>query len=1326
MRKEIKKNNKMLLALVVVAALAMVSIAGVALSEKSDAANRIDQMNFGMTILTSDDSNLNAQFFILPGQITDGGMQYVKIAPGVTISGKIAVGTASNVNGADYKEYASITLDGVSNAIFNLLMAPDGSGGLMGIIMVGDGANVNLAATTVEGMVTDYAETTGTITLTKGALVAGAIRPMSEPVIKSLEPLWKDALLSSTATDNIGGNIGSRVFNMVNKASPIYGASLVANMAAFGVPDWTPVFPTDLIPGGIAPFTGTVIIGDSELWASYLYGARLGLVDGKAVIYGETMSYDAFLPWTHVLIPIDDATGLETTEGYWVGTPKIYDPIDTDYAWVPEFNFDKKCIEFVSGDWSVAFPPGFASSDGNYFRLVNVNGVVGEDAKVIVGDNMPTIATQVVVSINKMTGPGGIGGVVQVDDTSANNYLWIIPETGAAIRSTLGVLFTTPTGVETVQFTFTGVALNTPYSIFGNLDDGANVTGFYSTMIVSGTGANYTANIGANRVFGSTNDNTVAAEAPGFQALGPNDVKYNYVGMGTLMGAWSTLTGALEFTANDAKTGLIKGAIAANQAGATLFMVFRQGGQNTLYMTPAVIVPTVAPDSTTNGVTGAAPALTARFSNISVVPADAVTKFELSTQLYMDPMAGAFFAPDGYTFVVKGYMDFIFTNNMAPQIKGIFVQPTDYNWLIGLDLDGTNGTVYNITFEGTGTIAYGTIPQEMPSLIFHPMSEVGNLNAAFYYKNEGPTATPDKTTFYYTTLDNALKNSNEVTIVGWIYILEDTVLQGPDTTKPTKINISADSGLQIGLKAWNVDGATVIGWKGAMPPIGGVVIPAQSYAPKVELPTGTTVEKTTGSSQYLVQYGQAIYDVKPLLDMNTPLAEVLIVGDKYIYTDLWTALNITNSGDVINLLEYPRFYPTAVDPYSGAILDQSGTLKAGVTLKDNTNANLWIVKGVVLTAAGKIDSTKTMTIEGTILVTGDSKFSAGAIATLIGTITIAQGGLLTVDGNTTRINGGANSVINVDGTLTLKGSRVVAYIIQITGTVNAASVLEATFAFVIGKAPEFISEPYTNTATLNGVASAYKVDDIAIVFGSKEFTQFAALKKTDYVVPTVGNFKPLLAADFAYATVYCAAGVLVPPAGTLPLMMVKPLSYVSALKDAFIWAWNTERDMSGSWLDNRVTVAGDTGWETVYAEWEWKLIDITLANYAGVNWTAYSTPVGWSNTTSGVSGTTNGSGTFSLPYNMVIVVGAAPNAGFTDTTVSIKLNGNAFTNGGTFKVTQEALFTAEAIPTGGGGGGGGGGDNGSSWGDPIVILLIVIIIIIAIIAIVVAAKLLRS
>ena len=1320
MRKEMKKNNKMLLALVVVAALAMVSVAGIVLSEKSDAAGyRNDQMKGGTTNLLETESNMNAEFYIALGTNETGmgydfGVQYVSIADGVTISGTISVGTA-DANGKNFVEFASVTLSEVQNAVFTLLLIPDENGNLVGMIMVGDMATID---TTVPApyQVSDYKAMTGTVEVKSGGMVAGAIRADFKGVfnayIESLAP---------ASFYNIGGNIDLLY-------APVMGTY-----------------------GAIAPFTGTIIAGESKITAASIMGMAVGVVDGRSVVYNEVVQNAKMGPWKEVEMPVDNLSTTTVDESLIyinAGTPTLpardnpsTTTVDesTTMICIPVNDFSVANVTFASGDWSVGFPEGFSdaatSNVGNFFRLVNINGVVAEGAKVIVGDNMPTVATKVVVSVPALD----IDGTTALADVG--DILFLVPEKGPAIKGIAAASTTAAAdGSFPIEFTFDNVALNTDYTILGSLAGGT--IPYYSIFSVVGSGASYLFNIAGNMAVDASNDvSGLAAATNGV------DMTFNYTTMGQVVGAWNTITGNLAFNNNvPGAAGTISGAIdAAASTGDFIFVIFSYGGLLTFYMGAAdVAVPApnevvVAYDVNNQPIVSP----TAQVTGLSVLPANSVTKFQLRTTY--DNFAGGMFAPNGYTFTVIGEMDILFTSATAPEIYGKF--ETSYNAIGGLGnspllanlvLTGTNGTVYNLYFEDKGLIAYSVNPALPASTIGHPMAGVGNLNAAFWIDDKKPTAL----TYNYTTLKNALDESNKVTIVGWIYLLEDEILLGHINYEPadtTEITISNNSGLQIGRKAFDVNGTTMIGYKGAT--YNGTVIADQSYNPIIDLPSGTNVIKS-GNAKYIVQFGQAVYDDQPVVDPNIPLAEVLIVtADKYIYTDLWTALDITDtdSNDTINLLVFPRqIYADSTDmvgtPYSGAVLDQNGTLKRGVTLVDATQANLMINEGVVFTTLGKVTSTKQMTINGTLLINGkDSTFAGGASATIgpNGGINVAEGGVLTIEGNSA-ITGAAGSVVNVDGTLDVKAGTLTADIIQIAGTTNASSVnaLTANVAFIIGKIPSLASEAYTNEAVLNG--NGYVVNNVALVFGELKVPTSFGTNKTDYVIAGM----PI--GDVKYASVYGAATV------AIPMLNVEPLDPIDALIDITISDWNNKKDLEGDNVSTNSAIAligsataspkGPAGWKTVYANWDWNTFTVTFAPNNGVKWTAYSVPAEWSNTMLGWAGSANvdGSGTGVLRYGMEIVVNATANAGFTGD-ISIMLNDKAFAQGSTWKVVENAVFKsntnlAPGSDNGGGDNNGGdnGGSSGNSWSDPIVILLIVIIIIIAIIAIVVAAKLLRS
>jgi hypothetical protein len=182
MNKEMKKN-KMFLALAVVAAFAMVSVSGAALlSDDSDAAILNNPMGSGdnSTTIVEDATELNAKFYINLGVTTPQpyGVQYIKFKdPSVAVSGTITIGTVDDSAGTNFVPYATVTLSEVKNAVFTLLLFQE-NGQWFGVILVGDEATVD--GTFDEGTVeriTDYKPAEGTVEVTKGVLMPGAIRP---------------------------------------------------------------------------------------------------------------------------------------------------------------------------------------------------------------------------------------------------------------------------------------------------------------------------------------------------------------------------------------------------------------------------------------------------------------------------------------------------------------------------------------------------------------------------------------------------------------------------------------------------------------------------------------------------------------------------------------------------------------------------------------------------------------------------------------------------------------------------------------------------------------------------------------------------------------------------------------------------------------------------------------------------------------------------------------------------------------------------------------------------------------------------------------------
>ncbi|MDR1405084.1 MAG: hypothetical protein LBJ20_05930, partial [Candidatus Methanoplasma sp.] len=107
MKTERKKNNKMVLALAVVAALAMVSVAGISLlqSDDSDAAGTYIPLTPGKPFVIDDASTTSYDFYVDEGA---SGVLVIKITEQANYSGTLSIGTLSSED--VYTAYTSIEL----------------------------------------------------------------------------------------------------------------------------------------------------------------------------------------------------------------------------------------------------------------------------------------------------------------------------------------------------------------------------------------------------------------------------------------------------------------------------------------------------------------------------------------------------------------------------------------------------------------------------------------------------------------------------------------------------------------------------------------------------------------------------------------------------------------------------------------------------------------------------------------------------------------------------------------------------------------------------------------------------------------------------------------------------------------------------------------------------------------------------------------------------------------------------------------------------------------------------------------------------------------
>jgi len=524
-----------------------------------------------------------------------------------------------------------------------------------------------------------------------------------------------------------------------------------------------------------------------------------------------------------------------------------------------------------------------------------------------------------------------------------------------------------------------------------------------------------------------------------------------------------------------------------------------------------------------------------------------------------------------------------------------------------------------------------------------------NLSIAYYIV----VADDKKTsTYYFTTLNNAIENSNLVYLEGDIVILENTTLENPDGD--LKVILTTGSTLTVG---------------------------DDDHSPTLTIPEGTELIISDPNS-YEVANGKAVYDEKPT-GVDEPLADILIEGEKYTYTDIATALDMAVAGDVLELLR-------------DAELKRDATVKAGVELKDSDDGQLTIPEDMILTVNGKLTSKNGMVIDGTLRIYDEANFD-GAEVTLDGTIEVMPSGKLIIKGGSISPGDENTGVLVVEGEATLTGTDVeVSKLVVEAGTLSVAkdnTKLTVTEEMIVGKQPD-VSNENVNNATIEGVVTLGD-SAVAFVYGdndlSKKLDSANEIVKITYYI----NNK-------VYVTMYCDSG-----SGAEIEML-----YEDQLKDITILDWNNDRMFRGEWLfDVKPLYVGDTGWEdwkNLYAKFEPKQYNVTLSYLQGMTWV--------------VDGVVQ-DGVIQINYGTEIRVNAVVQPGFEGTPV-LKAGTSNYNAGAAYKITEDVVFSATGVIVAGSGGS---GDNGDSGGLTLIeILLIIIVIIIAVIAIIIAIRLLRS
>jgi len=233
MKKEMKKNNKMILALVVIAALSMVSVAAV-VSDDSDAAVTATPLDPAENFVVKESGTQDYDFYI---ESVTGGAAFITVPDNVTYSGKIRLGTW---DGTTYTSFSEIELTNAS-AVKLTVVALTTDAGLVTYFMLGNSA---ADAEKMPG---------GTYELKQGQVMLGSVD--ADALAMAGESILVSLYTAASAAD-MGTIVGY--------------LSFVDERACFN---------------------GTLKAGDFSLTAEYVFGALVSIEsDGKARLSGVASS----------------------------------------------------------------------------------------------------------------------------------------------------------------------------------------------------------------------------------------------------------------------------------------------------------------------------------------------------------------------------------------------------------------------------------------------------------------------------------------------------------------------------------------------------------------------------------------------------------------------------------------------------------------------------------------------------------------------------------------------------------------------------------------------------------------------------------------------------------------------------------------------------------------------------------------------------------------------------------------------------------------------------------------------------------------------------
>jgi len=976
-------------------------------------------------------------------------------------------------------------------------------------------------------------------------------------------------------------------------------------------------------------FSGTVSAGDFSVTSSYTCGMTVGLnSDGTAVISGDVTSPNYALPQDKTVT--DDAK-----------TP-----------WNDQFPAPDQRTLSLSGTasiqnpdtWQTAFDRYGDGSNPAVFETTDVNVTVEDGAVITAGDRAPSVAT---VSI-------------MVSNSAANQSAYLVADDGWSVAADAGFV-TDAKGNQMIQFTSVPFG---SYTLIMQVDNQL----YYSDVTVSESGlslggyGNYLMPYDAVAAVPNTIDSgTLTVDTDGNLTYDASiyTFQFAFVTTGTgLLGSDAGIDGNVGTISFDSPlAGAESAFVVLNSSDGMKFYSGTIGasGSNSASSTILNVNDTAGAvldaDEICEGTATVGKALANYVINSTVDTAPAA---DISNQS---------------TLLVKGTMDFQFVS-------------ADQNGT----MDRSSGAF--VKFDGAGILSQGVTPAPKPTAppkIVGSTTHSENLWAASYFVNETSGTKITASTYYFTTLDNALTQSNDITLYGFNQILKDTTFTNPNSTDPMKITIGPGASLVVGQKADpdnDVAGISAI----------------------LTVPKTTTVVAPLTAAKYSVENGQIIYDVQPTPANNEPSADVLVVRAdpaKYIYTDIATALNtVSVSGDVLNLR-------TSNANPNGAELSADATLKSGVTLNDaKLMGFLTVDEKVTLTVSGILNLTNnTNVINGTLAIVDGGVVNVAnnlKCIALDGSINVMSGGVLNVK-DQALIGGTNNSAMQVDGALNVNNAGVSVNTLVIGGNVSVKNngTVSVGKSLQIGDMPTVspLSADYTNTAVIDGAitlqptatACVYGDFDIGKGTTSKTIPDAATLKSVQYYIE-----------DNLYATLYNASAVAIAP-------------LKDKLKDITITDWSNDPnicDNLSSLRLNAVSAAppmfGDNAWAILYAVYDWNQYNVTLSHTEGVTWV--------------VNGNVQ-DGTIQVNYGSPITVSVQLQPGYSGSPV-IKAGSASYTAGSSYTVTGDVTFTVTGVQYANSGGS---SDNNSNGGLTLIeILLIIIVIIIAIMAIIIAIRLLRS